>query len=213
MNLPDIYSQAANIQTLVGLTGISLLLAASILRVFLFFKVKKQVAILIALLVFALSYLSISGDSINFYLRGIFNDISISSYILLGYYFISSGTTASVNKNNTLPVFYLAALVGLFFYPAALGLGAIDPYSWGFINKAHAHYSSLIFIVCLAGLMYFSFLKQYNLLLLCLVLSTLAYQSGILESQNLWDYLLDPLIFIYALLTIIYRINKKFNPF
>ena len=86
MNLPDIYSQAANIQTFVRLTGISLLLAARLSRLFLFFKVKKQVAILIALLVFALSYLSISGDSINFYLRGIFNDISISSYILLGYY-------------------------------------------------------------------------------------------------------------------------------
>jgi hypothetical protein len=213
MNLPDIYSQAMNIQTLVGLTGISLLLAASVLRVFLFFKVKKQVAILIALLVFALSYLSISGDSINFYLRGIFNDISISSYILLGYYFISSGSTTSIINSNTQPVFYLAALTGLFFYPAALGLGTIDPYSWGFINKAHAHYSSLIFIVCLAGLMFFSFLKQYNLLLLCLVLSTLTYQSGILESRNLWDYLLDPLIFIYALLAIIYRINKKFNPF
>lgn len=213
MNLPDIYSQAANIQTLVGLTGISLLLAASVLRVFLFFKVKKQVAILVALLVFALSYLSISGDSINFYLRGIFNDISISSTILLGYYFISSGSTTSIINSNTQPVFYLAALTGLFFYPAALGLGAIDPYSWGFINKAHDHYSSLIFIVCLAGLMFFSFLKQYNLLLLCLVLSTLTYQSGILESQNLWDYLLDPLIFIYALLAIIYRINKKFNPF
>ncbi|MCN4144672.1 MAG: hypothetical protein LC437_06355 [Thiohalomonas sp.] len=213
MNLPDIYSQAANIQTLVGLTGISLLLAASVLRVFLFFKVKKQVAILIALLVFALSYLSISGDSINFYLRGIFNDISISSYILLGYYFISSGRTTSIINSNTQPVFYLATLTGLFFYPAALGLGPIDPYSWGFINKAHDQYSSLIFIVCLAGLMFFSFLKQYNLLLLCLVLSTLSYQSGILESQNLWDYLFDPLIFIYALLAIIYRINKKFNPF
>ncbi|MCU7800942.1 MAG: hypothetical protein KZQ70_12565 [gamma proteobacterium symbiont of Lucinoma myriamae] len=202
-----------NIQTLIGLTGISLLLAASVLRVLLFFKITKQAAVLIALIVFSLSYISISGDSINFYLRGIVNDLSISSCILLGYYFISSGTTASVNKNNTLPAFYLTALIGLFFYPAALGLGEFDPYSWGYINKAHNHYSTLIFIVCLAGLMYFSFLKQYNLLLFCLVLSTLTYQFGILESQNLWDYLLDPLIFIYALFTIIDRLNKKINPF
>jgi len=213
MNLPDIYSLTMSIQTFIGLTGISLLLAAGVLRVLLFFKITKQVAILIALLVFALSFISISGNSINFYLRGIVNDLSISSCILLGYYFISSGTTASENKNNTLPVYYLATLIGLFFYPAALGLGTIDPYSWGFINKAHNYYSTLIFIICLAGLMYFSFLKQYNLLLFCLVLSTLTYQFGILESQNLWDYLLDPLVFIYALFTIIYRLNKKFNPF
>ncbi|MCU7967437.1 MAG: hypothetical protein KZQ74_09655, partial [gamma proteobacterium symbiont of Bathyaustriella thionipta] len=81
--------------------------------------------------------------------------------------------------------------------------------SWGFINKTHDHYSSLIFITCLAGLMTFSLIKQYNLLLLCLVLSTLAYQLKLLESQNLWDYLLDPLIFIYALIMVISRISKK----
>ncbi len=210
--------QFIDIPTIVGLSGMSLLLSASVLRLLLFFNVTQKSAIFIALIVFALSCISISGYSINFYLRGLFNDLSISSLVLLSYYFITSGNTlhagtAPADKSQTRPVFYLTALTGLFFYPAVLGLGAIDPYSWGFINKAYDHYSALIFIGCLAGLMFFSFIKQYDLLLLCLVLSTLAYQSGILESLNLWDYLLDPLIFIYAFITVIFSINKKINPF
>ncbi len=213
MNLPFI-----DIPTIVGLAGMSLLLSASVFRLLMFFKIKQKPATFIALIVFALSYLSISGNSVNFYLRGLFNDLSISSLVLLSYYFITSSNTltagtAPADNSQTRPVFYLTALTGLFFYPAALGLGAIDPYSWGFINKPYDHYSALFFISCLAGLMFFSFIKQYDLLLLCLVLSTLAYQSGILESLNLWDYLLDPLIFIYAFITVISSISKKINPF
>lgn len=211
MNLHLINFQHLSLPSIIGLTGISLLLASGILRLLLSFKISKTIALIISLLIFILSYLSISGYSINFYLRGIFNDLSISSLILLSYYYISSLNTTPVIKRHTQPVFYLAAFSGLFFYPAALGLGAIDPYSWGFINKIDTHYSTLIFIFCLAGLMYFSLIKQYSLLLLCLVLSIVAYQSGLLESKNIWDYLLDPLIFIYALIISISQLIKKFK--
>lgn len=71
----------SNLQSLMGLTGISLLLSATIFRVLLFFKVKKSFAAIIAIILFALSYLSISGYSINFYVRGLFNDLSISSLV------------------------------------------------------------------------------------------------------------------------------------
>lgn len=223
MNLHDLDLQNIDLQTMIGLTGISLLLAASVLRLLLLFKVNKLTGHFIALIVFALSYLSISGDSVNFYLRGIFNDLSISSLILLSYFFISSDkpllTETShtniplISNHQTYPIFFFITITGLFFYPAALGLGAIDPYAWGFISKTHHHSSALIFIICLAALMFFSLLKQYRLLLLCLVLSTLAYQFKILESQNLWDYLFDPLIFVYAFITVINQLNKKFNPF
>ncbi|MCU7968165.1 MAG: hypothetical protein KZQ74_13400, partial [gamma proteobacterium symbiont of Bathyaustriella thionipta] len=113
----------SNLQSLMGLTGISLLLSATIFRVLLFFKVKKSFAAIIAIILFALSYLSISGYSINFYVRGLFNDLSISSLVLLSYYLISSVNKTLSHNNPAYPAFSLIALTGLFFYPAALGLG------------------------------------------------------------------------------------------
>lgn len=200
-----------SLAAIIGLSGISLLLSAILLRVLLFFKLSKQSAYPAAALLFALSFFSYSGDSINLYVRGIFNDLSISTLILLSYYCIRP----EANKNQTLPVFFLIAITGLLFYPAALGLGAIDPYQWGFINKDHGLFPPLLFLVLLAVLMVFALLKNYSLLLLSLVLSTLAYQAGLLESRNLWDYLLDPLIFIYALITTLNYLfrNKKLTPF
>ena len=192
MNLPSF-----SLQTMIGLTGISLLLSVTLLRVLIFFKLKKQTSYFISILLFAVSFISFSGDSINFYFRGLFNDLSITTLILLVAYLIQPGT----NKNQTYSVFFLITITGLFFYPTALGLGPIDPYSWGFINKAHGLSAPIIFLILLAGLMLFSLIKNLSLLLLCLVLSTLAYQLGLLESKNLWDYLFDPLIFIYALVT------------
>lgn len=202
---------AVSIQTLVGLSGISLLLSAILLRILLFFKLNKQISYFISILFFAVSFVSFSGDSINFYFRGLFNDLSITTLVLLVYYFIQP----DADRNQTHPLFFLIAITGLFFYPAALGLGPVDPYSWGFINKDHGLLPPLVFFVLLGGLMCFALIKNHTVLLLSLVLSTLAYQSGLLESRNLWDYLLDPLVFIYALVTIISRLfsNKKITLF
>lgn len=198
MSLQTLSLQTLSFQTIVGLTGISLLLSAMLLRVLIFFKLKKQTGYFIAILLFAVSFISFSGDSINFYFRGLFNDLSITTLILLTYYFIQP----DANSKQTQPLFFLIAITGLFFYPAVLGLGPVDPYSWGYINKDHGLLPPVLFLILLAGLMFFSLFKNYSVLLLSLVLTTLAYQFGILESRNLWDYLLDPLIFIYALATI-----------
>lgn len=187
--------------TLAGLSGLSLLLSVIVLRVLLFLKVKKQTAVVILLLVFVISFIPVSGYSINLYLRGLLNDLSISSLVLMGYYIISMEDAPS----QTRPIFNLIAISGLFFYPMALGFGSIDPYSWGYLNNSHATIIPLIFILLLALLVFFSFYKKQTLMLLCVTLSLLAYQLQLLESRNLWDYLLDPVIFFYALIAVLTR--------
>jgi len=210
MSLQSLSLQAISLQTMLGLTGISLLLSVTLLRVLLFFKLKKQLSYFIAILLFAISFVSFSGNTINFYFRGLFNDLSITSLILLSYYFIQPET----DKKQTQPIFLLLVITGLFFYPTALGLGPVDPYAWGFISKDHGITTPLIFLSLLAGLMYFALVKSYSILLLSLVLATLCYHSGLLESRNIWDYLFDPLVFIYALTAIISSLfSKKNNPF
>ena len=83
-------------------------------------------------------------------------------------------------------VFALAA--GIALYPMALGLGSFDPYGlgWGF---------SWLFVVLLVITLGLLFLRnRFGIILMgCL----LCYNLHLLESQNLWDYLVDPfLVFI-----------------
>jgi len=83
-------------------------------------------------------------------------------------------------------VFALTA--GMALYPMALGLGSLDPYGlgWGF---------SWLFVVLLVTTLVMLFLR--NRLGIILMGCVLCYDLHLLESQNLWDYLVDPfLVFI-----------------
>ncbi|GAF94111.1 unnamed protein product, partial [marine sediment metagenome] len=82
-------------------------------------------------------------------------------------------------------VFGLAAGVAL--YPMALGLGRFDPYGLGWEL-------SWAFVIFLAATV--AFLYRRNRFGIVLVAAILAYDLGLLESPNLWDYFVDP---FYAL--------------
>jgi len=190
-----------NLPTLIGLGGISLLLSATLFKILISLKISKQTAYILSGLIFILSFVPISGYTVNQYFRGLFNDLSITSIIVLGYYLINPERS----KNQTQPLMLLIAIVGILFYPAAIGFGPIDPYAWGYLNQDHGLFIPLLFLALLAALMTMAVIKRYTLLLSCLVFSSIAYQLNLLESLNLWDYLLDPIIFLYAIITIIAR--------
>jgi hypothetical protein len=74
-------------------------------------------------------------------------------------------------------------MVGLILYPMALGLGGFDPYGfgWGF---------SWLFVLLVAITVMLLYVK--NRFGVILVACILAYNLLVLESRNLWDYLVDP---------------------
>ncbi len=201
-----------NLQTIIGLSGVSLLLSVILFRVLNFFKIRKYYAYFFSALLFIISFISFSGDSINIYLRGLINDLSITSIILLSYYLYQPDRDKKGDKKETSTVFFIITITGLFFYPTALGFGAIDPYAWGFLNKDHGLLPSALFLSLLFGLMLYALVKKQTLLLLSLVLSTFAYQFELLESRNIWDYLFDPLLFIYALMAMLNFLFSLLNP-
>ncbi len=94
--------------------------------------------------------------------------------------------------------FGLAAGVAL--YPMALGAGAYDPYSLGW------SYSPLF-----AGLLAATgvLLLQRNAFGVVLVGAILAYDLHLLESPNLWDYLVDPLLAAAAVVAVARRTDSK----
>lgn len=152
----------------------------------------KQLAIgFVILLPLIILAIPINDLPVIYYLRGAFGDLSVVSFALL----LSISVRNILNVNilepravDMLCVFLL--IIGLPFYITSLGVGQIDLYSFG--------YSQITVSMFLIALALLSFLKkQFNLGLL-LLLPVVVFKMGLLESNNMWDYLLDPFLFIYA---------------
>jgi hypothetical protein len=87
-------------------------------------------------------------------------------------------------------------LAGAALYPMALGVGAFDPYPAGW------HFSWL-FVILLGVTLMLLFLKnRFSVVLLATIL---AYDLHLLESSNLWDYLVDPILILVAIAGLIAR--------
>jgi hypothetical protein len=88
---------------------------------------------------------------------------------------------------------------GLAFYPAALGLTNSDPYAWGYDSPLLV----ALFVLSLVAVFYERFLPA-----LCMTGAVAAFTLGIYESTNLWDYLVDPFLTVYALGWIFLRVRR-----
>ncbi|MBK7414993.1 MAG: hypothetical protein IPJ38_07600 [Dechloromonas sp.] len=89
------------------------------------------------------------------------------------------------------PALYLV-LFGLIFYPTALGWGPFDPYALG--------YQPLTLLAALIPIAVALWWRRQNTWLIILALDLAGYASGLFP--NLWDALLDPLLFLVAVLVI-----------
>jgi hypothetical protein len=126
------------------------------------------------------------------FVRGIIGDLSITTTVLLLQAILGGfcGGTAMDGKGRLgLQVF--AAVGGSVLYPFTLGLGPLDPYRLGY---ADPRLMGAILLVAIGA-----WLLRLHALTLCVALAVLAYAAGWYESNNLWDYLLDPLLWIFGL--------------
>ena len=81
-------------------------------------------------------------------------------------------------------------LTGLILYPTALGLTRFDLYAFGYYPIVLAPLILAIFATCV----WF----RATLAATALAIGFTGYATGLLESDNLWDYLIDPVITLYA---------------
>jgi hypothetical protein len=80
-------------------------------------------------------------------------------------------------------------VAGLVLYPMALGLGDFDPYSlgWGFS-----------WLFAFLELVTILLLLMKNRFAVVLIVCILGYDLNLLESPNLWDYLVDPFFVFFS---------------
>lgn len=132
------------------------------------------------------------------YTRGIVGDLSMSSLVLLAWTIIQRihlpGALLTFSRELFAARSTFLALIALCacaLYPLALGLSMFDPYRLG--------YASPLILGAFSLVAFAAWWRRQNLITLVLALSIVAWSIGWYESTNLWDYVLDPLVALYAM--------------
>ena len=120
------------------------------------------------------------------YVRGFTGELSITSMLLLWTAYFSP---KEIHVSPVMKVWF--ALVAIIFYPLALGVSMLDPYAWGYDS-----FTLLAAVITTALLALFA---GSNRIAIILGLAILAWAAGWHESTNLWDYILDPFLGIWAI--------------
>jgi hypothetical protein len=129
------------------------------------------------------------------YVRGVTGDLSIVTLLLLW--------TSALLPAKPTPILFKFAIVllALSFYPFALGLGMIDPYAWGY--GSIALFIGVLTFALVCGLL--NWVKGVWIIAIAII----AWAAHWHESANLWDYLLDPFLVIWALLAPLGTLNRR----
>ena len=122
------------------------------------------------------------------YVRGVIGDLSIVSMLLLWTSLLPG------RKPAPLAFKFAVACIAIVFYPLALGFGMIDPYAWG--------YGSILFLIAVLLFALACGLANWSKGVWMIAIAILAWAAHWHESANLWDYLLDPFLAIWALMAV-----------
>lgn len=151
-----------------------------------------RTTIISAMLAVTISLVPVGGIPLARYLISVNANFSIPLTAVVPAIIWRRAGGAEWLDRRTLNGFWLYGIVsGLLLYPMALGLGPFDPYTlgWGF---------SPLFVLFLL-LTVFLLYKKHPLGVV-LLLGILAYNLQVLESANLWDYMIDPVFTITSII-------------
>lgn len=152
-----------------------------------------------------LTLLPVAGLPVGRWLHGLGQTFSIPFFILLLDFVVApfrAATSAPANARTWLdPSALLAAdwwgaAAALCLYPAALGAGSFDPYVLGRSDPGVAAIAAVLgAALAVAG-------NRFGVVLLA---AGAAWHLSLLESDNAWDYLVDPVYGVAALVNLVGR--------
>ena len=129
------------------------------------------------------------------YVRGVTGDLSIVLTLLLWSSLLPS------SKPTPIAFKFAIAIIAIGFYPFALGLGMLDPYAWG--------YGSMAFLIAVLVFAVVCALANWTKGVWIIAIAIIAWAAHWHESTNLWDYLLDPFLAIWALVAFIGMLYRR----
>lgn len=144
----------------------------------------------------ALLHLPLGGGALAA-LRGAFADPALTTLVVLAALLQARACPAATRRfplRERHLVAALAAGVGVLFYPPALGFGPVDPYLWG--------YGSAVLPLCAGALALLAWAGECRVLAAAIAAALAGWRAQVLETPNLWDYLIDPLLALGGLLAL-----------
>jgi hypothetical protein len=140
------------------------------------------------------------------FFRGLIGDLSITllalSVFSLGHRLFGM---AAINPREFKALMCTVAAAALLLYPTALGWGDWDAYRLG--------WGSWWFVLALLVLCGFSASMGLYGVPGLVALALLAWSFGLMESSNLWDYLMDPWLSVFALGYVVIKVFIKCTQF
>ena len=182
-----------------GLSGVASVLAVIALRLPGVVRLAKVQRAILIVAVFVLALVPFGALPLAGYARGATGDLSITSIVLLWVALLRPWITCE--EKSRVSLLMLAALSAVVFYPLALGVGIIDPYRIG--------YGEPLFVLALLVIALVAWYRKSSMIVLCIALALFAWSIGWYESGNLWDYLLDPFVSIYAVWAATAKLVKR----
>ncbi len=180
-----------------GLSGLALVWMLLALRLPVASRLSQPKRWLFVLAAYGVVLLPIFGLSLAGFLRGMVGDLSMPSVLLLLAALVArlrqlGGVEARWwDRRERFSLYAFISVLALLLYPFALGLGMLDPYRSGF--------GGVGLLVMLALLSLWSMRRGLYLLPSVCSLAVLGWSMGWYESTNIWDYLIDVPLAIYAI--------------
>lgn len=186
-----------------GLSGLALVWLLFALHLPVAQRLNGKRRMLLVGLGYVLVMFPVAGWSLAIWLRGMVGDLSITSMLLLSFevYARLFKVTAPWDARERSALLGFLAVLALLLYPFALGLGPLDPYRSG--------YGGVGLLLMLALLALWAMRRGFYLLPLVFALAVTGWSFNMLESTNLWDYLIDAPLAIYAVWVTI-KVNLQY---
>ena len=187
---------------IVGLLGCGVLIVAVVATLLRLQRFPPSARITV-MLAGAFAVFATFGDlSAAAYVRGVTGDLSATTLVLAGAACVARLTGRAVIESRELgALFFLVVAAAAFLYPFALGWTRFDSYALG--------YGSIEFVTVLLLVTLAAWRLRRNVVVLVVVVAALAYCIGAYESRNLWDYLIDPLAALYALVWLLADARRR----
>jgi len=176
--------------SILGMLGQVLLASAIILSLFQVGKYPAIVRWTVLGISAVIGFFKIGDLRLIAYPGGVLGDLSITTQILLASVIVKQVLRIDIlSARDRSSVFLAAAAGGLVLYPLSSGLTMLDIYSLGFESTA--------LLIGLAVLAVMGWYLRPGAAIVVPV-SVIAFNFGWLTSTNVWDYLLDPMLALFA---------------
>ena len=151
------------------------------------------------------------GHSLPHWSAGLSANFSVIMAVLLIVGIVSrAGGCGFFRERDWSAAWIFGAVASLLLYPSALGLGPqnFDSYAlgWPWLFRGQS-----LVLFGGAGLTAALLIWCGNRFGYVLLLALLAYAAGFQESENLWDYLLDPVYGAVSLLVVLWSAVRRFS--